>query len=140
MSRLIDADALGKAVLAEGEKVTRIENIIANLAYILDSLRVLDQIMESGSCNDCNNKECLYKPDWGCQVRYNCPFHSKNGEQAMSGSQANRWIKMSDTDGEYYCCNNCGEELPRFHDFNGGIKSICKTAFCPKCGANMMGE
>jgi len=121
-------------------RMSRIHDIIADLAHILDSLRVLDRIIESGSCNNCDNKECLYKPDWGEQVRYNCPFHSKNGKQAMSGSQANRWIKMMDADGEYYCCNNCGEELPRFHDFGGGIICIGKTAFCPNCGADMVGD
>ena len=119
--------------------MTRLEKMISDIGYLLDCLKSLDEIYESGSCNDCNNNQCLYRPDLSYQVRYNCLFHNKNGEQAMSGSQANRWIKMADADGEYYCCNNCGEELPRFHDFHGGIKSIGKTAFCPKCGANMMG-
>lgn len=53
------------------------------------------------------------------------------------------WIKMSDRDGEYYCCNNCGEELPRYmseipswdmpypHKY-----SIDPTDFCPHCGAD----
>ena len=57
------------------------------------------------------------------------------------------WIRMSDRDGEYYCCNNCGEELPRYmsempswdmpypHKY-----SIDPTDFCPHCGADMKGE
>lgn len=52
------------------------------------------------------------------------------------------WIRMSDRDGEYYCCNNCGEELPRYmseipswdmpypHKY-----SIDPTDFCPSCGS-----
>lgn len=45
----------------------------------------------------------------------------KNGE----------WIKMSDADGTYWCCSECGEELYRLCD---------KTNFCPNCGADMRGE
>ena len=53
------------------------------------------------------------------------------------------WIRMSDRDGEYYCCNNCGEELPRYmseipswdmpypHKY-----SIDPTDFCPHCVAD----
>ena len=53
------------------------------------------------------------------------------------------WIKMSDRDGEYYCCNNCGEELPRYMseipswDMSYPHKySIDPTDFCPHCGAD----
>ena len=24
------------------------------------------------------------------------------------------WLMMSDSDGFYYCCSDCGEELPRY--------------------------
>jgi hypothetical protein len=55
-----------------------------------------------------------------------------------------RWIRMSDADGDYYCCDQCGGELPRYiteipswdrpypHK-----QSIYKTDFCPNCGADM---
>ena len=56
------------------------------------------------------------------------------------------WIKMSDADGDYYVCDQCGEELPRYTaksptwDIPYPTKySIDKTNFCPNCGAEMRG-
>ena len=52
-----------------------------------------------------------------------------------------KWIKMSDADGVYWCCSECGEELPRVNKFDPRfdlfprLKSIDKTNFCPNCGA-----
>ena len=42
-------------------------------------LKLLKQILDSGNCNDCAmlNSQCRYAPRWGEQVRYNCPFYSK---------------------------------------------------------------
>ena len=58
-----------------------------------------------------------------------------------------KWIKMSDADGDYYVCNQCGEELPRYTtesptwDIPYPPKySIDKTNFCPNCGADMRNE
>lgn len=55
-----------------------------------------------------------------------------------------RWIRMSDADGEYYCCDQCGEELnryiteaPSFSKQYPSKYSIDKTNFCPNCGAKM---
>ena len=55
-----------------------------------------------------------------------------------------RWIKMSDADGDYYVCDQCSEELPRYTtksptwDIPYPTKySIDKTNFCPNCGADM---
>lgn len=54
-----------------------------------------------------------------------------------------RWVKMSDADGYYFCCSECGEELYREVVFNREFdlfptkKSINKTNFCPFCGAKM---
>lgn len=56
------------------------------------------------------------------------------------------WIKMSDADGTYWCCSECGEELYRSLSFNREYDlfpkkaSIDKTNFCPNCGADMRGE
>lgn len=53
------------------------------------------------------------------------------------------WIKMSDADGHYYACSECGEELYREWSFDREFdtfpkkKSIDKTQFCPNCGAKM---
>ena len=40
-------------------------------------LKALKEIWDSGDCNDCRNRGCLYKPKLGHLVRYNCPFYSK---------------------------------------------------------------
>lgn len=46
-------------------------------------LKLLKRILDSGDCNGCAllNSQCRYAPGWGEQVRYNCPFYSKEGEQ-----------------------------------------------------------
>lgn len=54
-----------------------------------------------------------------------------------------KWIKMSDADGHYYACSECGEELHREWSFDREFdifpkkKSIDKTQYCPTCGAKM---
>lgn len=40
-------------------------------------LKALKEIWDSGDCNDCGNRGCLYKPKLGHLVRYNCPFYRK---------------------------------------------------------------
>lgn len=58
-----------------------------------------------------------------------------------------KWIRMSDADGDYYCCSQCGEELPRYMTEIPSWdrpyphkKSIDKTDFCPNCGSDMRGK
>lgn len=54
-----------------------------------------------------------------------------------------KWIKMSDADGVYYCCSECGEELYREWTFDRECdlfprkSSINKTKYCPNCGEKM---
>lgn len=54
-----------------------------------------------------------------------------------------RWIKMSDADGVYYACSECGEELYRAWTFDRQFDlfpkktTIDKTTYCPNCGARM---
>lgn len=56
------------------------------------------------------------------------------------------WIKMSDADGVYWACSECGENIPRVSDYDPQfnlfprLKSIKKTNFCANCGAEMRGE
>lgn len=42
-------------------------------------LKLLKRILDSGDCNDCAmlHRQCRYAPRWGEQVRYNCPFYSR---------------------------------------------------------------
>lgn len=51
---------------------------------------------------------------------------------------------MSDSDGEYWACSNCGVELPRYvierstqdNPFPKYL-SIDRTSYCPNCGTKM---
>ena len=58
-----------------------------------------------------------------------------------------KWILMSDADGKYYACSECGEDLPRYcsemptwDNPYPRKQSIDKTDFCPNCGSDMRGE
>lgn len=62
----------------------------------------------------------------------------------QSEQKVGKWIKMSDADGMYYCCSECGEELYRTWSFNREYdlfprksSSVDKTNYCPNCGAKM---
>ena len=56
----------------------KLSETIMDLNYIAESLRVLKLINDSGSCNDCANKDnCLYVPNPGQLVRYNCFFYAR---------------------------------------------------------------
>ena len=58
-----------------------LDDAIADVAYILDSLRVLRKIYESGHCTNCKvSNVCKVKPKAGQMVRYNCPFYEKDGD------------------------------------------------------------
>lgn len=42
---------------------------------LADWLKLLRRILESGDCNECAiQKMCNVRPEWGEQVRYNCPM------------------------------------------------------------------
>ena len=59
-------------------KKTRIEKIMSDQYYIWQCLRAYNEIIKSGDCNDCANKNnCKYAPAPGELVRYNCPFYKK---------------------------------------------------------------
>lgn len=55
--------------------MNRLDDVIASVAYILDCLMVYRNIVESGDCNICKNKDCQWKPKFGQLVRYNCPHY-----------------------------------------------------------------
>ena len=61
------------------------------------------------------------------------PDHVKHG----------KWIKMSDADGVYWACSECGEDIPRVSHFDPRfdlfprLESIDMTNYCPNCGAPM---
>ena len=59
----------------------RLDKVIGDVAYIVDSLMALRNIHETGCCNNCKRKkECGYAPEIGQMVRYNCPFYERTKE------------------------------------------------------------
>lgn len=55
--------------------MSRLDDAIANVSYILDALITLRDIRKSGNCNVCDNKKkCTYVPKPGQLSRFNCPF------------------------------------------------------------------
>lgn len=60
--------------------MARLDQLITNQAYILDCLRGLRDIYNTGDCNICKNKDCGYMPKAGQMVRYNCPFYKADKE------------------------------------------------------------
>lgn len=76
--------------------MSKLDTIISDVTYILDSLMLLRNIEESGDCNICaRKKECEYVPKVGQLVRYNCPFYEK--EIKLFG-QENIWMKGDEPD------------------------------------------
>ena len=65
--------------------MSRLDETIADVAYILDCLRALRNIYDTGDCNECGiKKTCKYIPKPGKMVRYNCPFYEKEQECSKS--------------------------------------------------------
>lgn len=63
--------------------MSRLDDAISNVAYILDSLMTLRSIYRTGHhCNDCGNRDCGYDSDLGQQIRLNCPLWRAKDEQA----------------------------------------------------------
>lgn len=91
-------------------------------------------------CAECDHVEmCRWYPMYGCEF--------KSRPYAQPERMRGKWIKMSDADGDYYVCDQCGEELPRYTtelptwDNPYPPKySIDKTNFCSNCGADMRGR
>ena len=57
--------------------MSRLDEAISNVAYVLDSLMALRDIHSSGNCNNCDRKCCEYLLKPGQLVRYNCPHYVK---------------------------------------------------------------
>ena len=56
--------------------MSRLDDAISEIAYVLDTLMAYRQIVQSGDCNSCaESKKCEYAPELGELVRYNCPFY-----------------------------------------------------------------
>ena len=62
--------------------MSRLDDTISDVAYILDTLMAYRNIVNSGGdCNRCEKKKtCEYVPKLGQVVRYNCPFYKGDRE------------------------------------------------------------
>lgn len=68
----------GKRVAGRSEDLSRLDDTIGIVAYILDALMAYRRIVQTGDCNSCSeSKNCKYVPKLGEQVRYNCPFYKR---------------------------------------------------------------
>lgn len=55
---------------------TRLDDAIADVEYILDTLMAYRNVVMAGCCNTCiRMRVCEYAPKPGQLVRYNCPFY-----------------------------------------------------------------
>ncbi len=71
-------EIIGEKLRGE-RRMSRLDDTISNVSYILDTLIAYRHITESGNCNNCGErKTCQYIPKLGEQVRYNCPFYKTN--------------------------------------------------------------
>ena len=62
--------------------MSRLDETIADVGYILDVLTTFRRIVQSGCCNNCNKRRtCGYDPGIGQLVRYNCPFYVRRDEE-----------------------------------------------------------
>ena len=58
--------------------MSRLDDTISDVAYILNALIAYRNIIQTDNCNDCGKrKDCEYIPQWGAQVRINCPLYKK---------------------------------------------------------------
>ena len=61
--------------------MNRLDEAISDVAYILDTLMAHRNVVATGCCNECESKsKCVYAPEAGQMVRYNCPFYSRESE------------------------------------------------------------
>lgn len=62
--------------------MNKLDNAIAEIGWILDALSDYRDILQSGCCNNCENRnKCGHTPKAGQLVRYNCPFYVRQSEE-----------------------------------------------------------
>ena len=64
--------------------MNELDKAISDVACILDHLILLRQILRTGDCNVCKNRDCGCMPIAGQMVRYNCPFYKAEIEPQKS--------------------------------------------------------
>lgn len=110
-------DTFSKLSYAEKSRVDELDMAIATLINLPSA--------QPERCEDCGN------------------FNNARLLIPQPERKKGKWIKMSDADGIYWACSECGEDLPRVPHYNPQfdlfprLKSIKKTKFCPNCGLRM---
>ena len=98
---------------------------------LIDADALADASCSGGVCAECDDMHCGNNVVANCsEVRFHFLKLIKDAptiEERKEGT----WVKMSDADGEYYACSECGEDLPRHID---------RTHYCPNCGSYNRGE
>ena len=62
--------------------MSRLDDMIADVAYILDTLMAYRRIVQSGCCLSCKSvNSCEYTPKCGELQRFNCPFYKTEGDE-----------------------------------------------------------
>lgn len=56
------------------------DELIRLIYSICDYARLGYNVSTHNNCNNCKDKECKYRPEWGDSVRWNCPLW-KGGEE-----------------------------------------------------------
>lgn len=94
--------------------MSRLDDAISNVAYILDSLRVYRDIVKAGDCNTCKiSSTCPYVPKAGQLVRYNCPLHVKAEQEKETELKpcpfcGGRAVLVQVNRKNYVICDDCG--------------------------------
>ena len=61
--------------------MSRLDNVISELYFIADNLKLLRDIYSTGDCNNCKTRDCGYKVKPGEMVRFNCPFYTNEDKK-----------------------------------------------------------
>ena len=95
------------------------------------------------------NDGCVYTslpPQYKCTITGEFHLGDDPCSVDFAPVKHGRWIAMSDADGVYWACSECGEDIPRVSHYNPQfdlfprLESIDKTNYCPNCGARMYTE
>lgn len=116
MTRLIDADALKKAIIDATYNFEQIPIRVDKVQEIIDNAPTVEPCYQTTSCLDCK----MYDKE-----KHNCPRFCeviRDLVDEVEERPTGEWIEFK---GGYYKCDNCGE-----------VKRAKKN-FCSKCGADM---
>ncbi len=127
--------------IAERQKGERMNDLISRQDAI-DALDISTEFIKRVLDENIVGSE-REKYSWGLGLIEACIADLKELPSAEPERKTGRWVKMSDADGIYWACSECGEDIPRIAHFNPQfdlfprMESIDKTKYCPNCGSPM---